>query len=182
VPFSEEQIAELKHAYQVLGLPLSATPLAIKQSYRTLVKRWHPDVYACGTQKQADATQMTKMLNESYALIQDAPLRYNVGAFREDYSASRPPVNNPDYPKVDSIFKFSWVEFWLRFAIGAIWGAFFGFRFGLRLYMGVIPVSDPDKAFFACIIVSTVVWAFIVATAGDKFWQEFFGRWWLMNR
>jgi DnaJ-class molecular chaperone len=179
VSFSEEQVAELKHAYQVFGVPLSATPVAIKQSYRTLVKRWHPDFYTSGTQEHADATQMMKALNDSYALIQDAPLRYNIDAFREDYSAGRTEPKDPGYPKVDSIFKFSWVEFWVRFVIGAIWGALFGFRAGLGLYVGLNSSASSNAAFFACIIISTLAWGLIVATAGDKFWQEFFGRWWL---
>jgi DnaJ-class molecular chaperone len=179
LPFSEEQVAEIKHAYQVLGVPLSATPVTIKQSYRTLVKRWHPDFYPSGTQEQADATQMTKMINESFALIQDAPLRYNADAFRADYSAARPAATYAEYPKVDSIFKFSWVAFWVRFVIGAIWGALFGFRFGMRFYVGWFTVSNSDHAFVVSIVVSTIVWAFIVATAGDKFRQELFGRWWL---
>jgi curved DNA-binding protein CbpA len=172
VPFTDEQVAELKHAYQVLGVPLSATPIAIKQSYRELIKRWHPDYYAAGTQEQADATQMTQTINESYALIQDAPLRYYHGAFHPDYVAARSGVKDRGYPKVDSIFRFSWFEFWVRLIGGAIWGAMFGFRVGLSCYSN-------DHAFMACIIFSTIAWAFIVTFAGDKFWQEFFGRWWL---
>jgi DnaJ-class molecular chaperone len=179
VSFSDEQIAELKHAYQVLGVPLSATPVAIKWSYRSMVKRWHPDLYPSGTEEYIEATRMTRTANESYALIRDAPLRYYFQAFHPDYVDARPRVRDPGYPKVDSIFKFSWFEFWLRFGAGAIWGALFGFRFGLRFYAGVFSVSDPDKAFFACIIVWAIVWAFIVALAGDKFWHKFFGSWWV---
>jgi hypothetical protein len=149
---SEEQIAELKHAYQVLGVPLSATSASVKQAYRKLVKRWHPDLYQTGTEEYGEANQMTKMIN--------------------DYVAARPRVPDPGYPKVDSIFKFSWFEFWVRLIGGAIWGAMFGFRVGLYYY-------NNDHAFIACIIFSSIAWTLIVTFAGDRFWQEFFGRWWI---
>ena len=169
---SEEQIAELKHAYQVLGVPLSATSASVKQAYRKLVKRWHPDLYQTGTEEYGEANQMTKMINDSYSLIQDAPLRYYHEAFHQDYVAARPRVPDPGYPKVDSIFKFSWFEFWVRLIGGAIWGAMFGFRVGLYYY-------NNDHAFIACIIFSSIAWTLIVTFAGDRFWQEFFGRWWI---
>lgn len=44
MPHVGDQIAEWMAAYRVLGVPLSATALTIKQTYRKLMKRWHPDL------------------------------------------------------------------------------------------------------------------------------------------
>ena len=33
-----------KDYYQVLGVPTTSTPEQIKEAYRTLVKKYHPDV------------------------------------------------------------------------------------------------------------------------------------------
>jgi len=166
----------MKHAYQVLGVPLSATPTSIKQAYRQLVKRWHPDLYKSGTEEYADATLMTKSINESYSLIEDAPLRYHADAYSPAYAAARQAARggskDPGYPKVDSILRFTWFEFWVRFVVGAIWGAAFGFRLGLY------PYSNPHF-FVPGIVFSSVAWAFIVAFACDGFWHSFFGRWWM---
>ena len=38
----------------------------IKENYRTLVKRWHPDHYAAGSAEQVEAAEMTRLINEAY--------------------------------------------------------------------------------------------------------------------
>lgn len=70
MPVTDDQIEELKHAYQVLGAPLSASPSLIKQTYRQLIKRWHPDIYPTGTEAYAEATQMTTLINGAYSEIE----------------------------------------------------------------------------------------------------------------
>ncbi len=40
-----EQLDELAHAYEVLDVPVIASAGSIKQAYRKLVKRWHPDAH-----------------------------------------------------------------------------------------------------------------------------------------
>ena len=75
MPPRDGEITNLAHAYRVLDVPWDASPRAIKASYRKLVKRWHPDRHRTGTESHAEATLMTKLLNESYARIENAPLR-----------------------------------------------------------------------------------------------------------
>ncbi|MGB9070076.1 MAG: DnaJ domain-containing protein [Candidatus Acidiferrales bacterium] len=189
----EERIAGLKHAYQVLGVPLSATPASIKQSYRRLAKRWHPDLYESDAVEHADATRMTKAINESYSLIENAPLRYFVDAFRPGYAAARQtvrPVARPvpeaappkdaggraqevrEYPRVESILKYTWAEFWIRFVCGGIFGAMCGFRIGVRYY------TSPGS-FVAGMVAGAVIVAFVAVVVADGFWQWFLGRWWI---
>lgn len=166
----------MKHAYQVLGVPLSATSASIKQSYRKLVKRWHPDLYKGGTEEYATATQMTKLINQSYALIGDAPLRFYVDAYPSAYAATRraarPTQRVADVPKVESILKFTWLEFWVRFICGAIFGALFGFRVFMFQY-------QQPRAFVLGIIGSAVVFGLAATYGGDRFWHAFLGRWWM---
>jgi DnaJ domain len=66
---------ELKHAYQVLGVPTDASEPAIKRAHRELLMRWHPDHYTPGTPDHDEATKMASMINEAYEAIADAPLR-----------------------------------------------------------------------------------------------------------
>jgi hypothetical protein len=73
---TEFEINELRRAYQLLDVPYSASERSIKQAYRRITKRWHPDRYTSGTPAHAEATQMMKLINEAYSQIANAPLHY----------------------------------------------------------------------------------------------------------
>src|SRR5437879_4957777 len=73
---TEFEIDELRRAYQLLDVPHSSSKRSIKQAYRRVTKRWHPDRYASGTPAHAEATQMMKLINEAYSQMANAPLRY----------------------------------------------------------------------------------------------------------
>ena len=73
---TEFEIDELRRAYQLLNVPYSASERSIKQAYRRITKRWHPDRYTSGTPTYAEATQMMKLINEAYSQIANAPLRH----------------------------------------------------------------------------------------------------------
>lgn len=84
----DAEIVNLAHAYRVLDVAWDASPRAIKESYCRLVKRWHPDRQPNDTENHADSTLMTRLLNEAYARIPDAPLRKG---FAAPFSAGRAP-------------------------------------------------------------------------------------------
>ncbi|HKF52722.1 MAG TPA: J domain-containing protein [Candidatus Acidoferrales bacterium] len=170
-----DQIAEWKHAYQVLDAPLYSSALAIKQCYRKLVKRWHPDRYASGTQEYAEATQMTRTINEAYSAIKDAPLRYYIDAFPTSYvekrqAAGAPPVGRSStddvFPKVD------WVEYSIRFVCGAILGALLSVRWFL-IYSSNAPSAISEMG------IVMLVFGLAAARYGDRFWHSFFRKWWM---
>src|SRR5579859_235929 len=71
-----QTIEKMRKAYRVLDVPEAASALAIKSNYRKLIKRWHPDRSATSAATSAEAMMMTKLLNEAYSLIENAPLRY----------------------------------------------------------------------------------------------------------
>ena len=175
MPIAEDQIAELKHAYQILGSPLSASATSIKQTYRKLVKRWHPDRYRSGTPEYDEATQMTKLINGAYTAIENAPLRYHFDACQPAYvknrQATRPSRNEPPEARRETLPKTDWLEFWIRFVFGAFWGALLSVRILLLHYdePGVlIPVAG-----------LILVLGFAAAQSGDSFWHSLLRRWWL---
>lgn len=173
---SDERLGEMKRAYRVLDVPLSATSVSIKQAYRKLIKRWHPDRYSSGTDEYAEATQMTKLINEGYSLIKDAPLRYHVDAFHPAYAAARQSTRtdaqSPQYPKVESVLKYTWFEFWVRLLAGAVFGVMAGCGASARHYVN-------DRQTVINMILSSILFAIVAVISGDKFWQWFLGRWWI---
>lgn len=86
---TEFEIDELRRAYQLLDVPSSASERSIKQAYRRITKRWHPDRYTSGTPTYAEATQMMKIINEAYSQIANAPLRRY-----DEQTVGAPPTQN----------------------------------------------------------------------------------------
>lgn len=58
--------------YEVLGLQKKATEQEIKQAYRTLALKWHPDV-----NKSDQANEKFKEINEAYETLSDTKKRTN---------------------------------------------------------------------------------------------------------
>jgi DnaJ-class molecular chaperone len=52
--------------YEILGLPLHASADDIKQAYRNLAKKWHPDRFVNDTQKQQEAEAKFKEISVAY--------------------------------------------------------------------------------------------------------------------
>jgi DnaJ domain len=96
MPPQSAEIENLAHAYRVLDVPWDASPRAIKASYRKLVKRWHPDRYPAGTESHAESTLMTRLLNEAFARIADAPLRNGTATPFSRPAAATPHADEPD--------------------------------------------------------------------------------------
>ncbi|KAL1245352.1 DnaJ [Trichinella spiralis] len=65
--------------YTTLGLQRSATPEEIRQAYRTLAKRWHPD-----KNKASNAEQKFLEINEAYNLLSNPKRRKNYDMYGWD--------------------------------------------------------------------------------------------------
>lgn len=65
---SSINMAELnpQRAAQILGISLNATEQEAKQSYRTLIRRWHPDN---NPNNVAEATKMSQLIIIAYELV-----------------------------------------------------------------------------------------------------------------
>ena len=61
--------AQIARAYTLLGLTPSASAAEVKQAYRVLVKKWHPDLFVHRPQMQQEAQQKLQIVNEAYTLL-----------------------------------------------------------------------------------------------------------------
>jgi len=61
----------LKHSYEIFQLGPDATPDQIKQVYRDLVKKWHPDRFGHDPKLQKHAQEKFIEINEAYELLRN---------------------------------------------------------------------------------------------------------------
>ena len=59
-------MAEKRDYYEVLGISKGASDAEIKKAYRSLAKKYHPDV-----NKEAGAEAKFKEINEAYEVLSD---------------------------------------------------------------------------------------------------------------
>lgn len=171
-------VEELKKNYNLLGLPIYASAPAIRRAYHRIVKRWHPDLYPEGSREQAEATQMMKELNEAYAYIQHAPLRYHVESYpkvketRARAQASYHGVQTTGVtPQRENLPVTDRMEYWIRFVCGALFGLF------ICTWAIVLFSRHPLVALLIC-IVATLTCAFSAVREGDGFWYRILGVSW----
>jgi len=69
---------EFKDYYAILGVAPDAEPAAIKQAYRRLARKYHPDV-----SKEADAEAQFKALGEAYEVLKDPSKRQSYDQLRQ---------------------------------------------------------------------------------------------------
>ncbi|MBD2362317.1 dynamin family protein [Anabaena minutissima FACHB-250] len=71
-PQSQVEKDKIARAYNILGLPQNAAFADIKQAYKTLVKKWHPDLFVNQPQMQKQAQEKMRLLNEAYTVLSTA--------------------------------------------------------------------------------------------------------------
>ena len=57
--------------YEVMGVPVSATPDEIRKAYHRLALRWHPDK----NQGSAEAEEKFKLVGDAYQVLSDPDKR-----------------------------------------------------------------------------------------------------------
>jgi hypothetical protein len=170
-------IEKLRKAYRVLDVPEAASALAIKSNYKKLIKRWHPDRPTTNAATSDEGMMMAKLLNESYALIENAPLRYYIGNQAQDRASAeghqRPrekrSIESLSDAEVALIEKRS--EYAARIICGVLCGAFVGLSFAVDLVKG-------DLAIFGAVVLCAIAFGAGAVKLGDKLWREVFGIWW----
>ncbi len=76
--------------YEVLGLPMSATPEQIRRRYRELVRRYHPDVNPA-----PDAKEQFLRIQEAYQVLSDPERRRHYDALLRLQARNPSPPNPP---------------------------------------------------------------------------------------
>jgi hypothetical protein len=181
MPISDYRLTELKRAYQIIGVPLEASAHTIKQAYRRLLKRWHPDLYESGTPAHSEATQMTSTINEAYSAISNAPLRYHVEASPQRMKGTTAPAGSsyksePPWRGPERIPNTDRIEYSVRF----VCGAFFGVVVILNMAVSIMPDTLPYLAVdVLCALAVILGFGFAAARYGDKFWYSILRRWWI---
>lgn len=170
-------IEKFKKAYRVLDVPEAASALAIKANYRKLIKRWHPDKPATSAATSAEATMMTKMINEAYSLIENAPLRYYEHRTTAKATSHKPWYRAREKRGVESLSDAEVAliekrsEYAVRIICGILCGAFVGLTFAVDLVKS-------DVEIFGAAVVCAIGFGAGAVKLGDKLWREVFGIWW----
>ena len=165
-------VTELKRAYEVLGIPFSASAASIKKSYRRIAKRWHPDLYPAGTPSHFEATRMMKLINEAYSLVEHAPLRNHIETHSPPQKSTQAAHNSDkdrkkeDWQTLPLNDRFG---FWIRFVCGAIIGGLVGLRLLLIFF---------DQPVLLLVFTGGLVLGCGLGSAkyGDRFWHAILDR------
>jgi DnaJ domain len=204
----EGDTINLEHAYRVLDVPWDASPRVIKASYRKLVQRWHPDRYRPDSDAYTESTLMTKLLNDSYARIKNAPLRNGVAdalsseaSPRSDRDTSGEPDPSgssrseyvPRDPNQEAAEYYRMVERarqagarddaarpfdWVGFFVRFVLGALFGAVLSFRV-MIYLWLRSP-RLIYIGIVTTILLCALASGFGGDAFWRAIRpgGLWW----
>ncbi|MEH2073273.1 MAG: dynamin family protein [Nostoc sp.] len=70
-PKSQTEKDKITRAYGILGLQAYASQAEVKQAYRTLVKKWHPDLFVNQPQLLKQAQEKMHLVNEAYTILSD---------------------------------------------------------------------------------------------------------------
>ncbi|MFM7407008.1 MAG: J domain-containing protein, partial [Cuspidothrix sp.] len=62
---------KVANAYRVLGLEPNVSFTEVKQAYKTLVKKWHPDLFVNQPQMQKQVQEKMRLVNEAYNILND---------------------------------------------------------------------------------------------------------------
>ena len=109
-------MAEKRDYYEVLGLNKSAGEAEIKKAYRTLAKKYHPDM----NPGNAEAEAKFKEVNEAYAVLSDSEKKAKYDQF--GHAAFDPAAGGSGFGGFGGFGDFS--------DLGDIFGSFFGGGFG----------------------------------------------------
>ena len=93
----------MKNPYQVLGIPPTATDEEVKEAYRKVARKYHPDNYSADNPLADLATEKMKEINEAYDAIKEERINAKVnggnnartGAGSSDRTGGDP--NDPHY-------------------------------------------------------------------------------------
>ena len=83
--------------YQILGIDQKASPRQIKDTYRKLAFKYHPD----RNRKNPEAAEKMKRVNEAYAVLSDPAKRREYDAMRHQFGSSAHSQFRQNYSEQD---------------------------------------------------------------------------------
>ena len=124
-------MAEKRDYYEILGLKKDASEADIKKAYRTLAKKYHPDLHP----GDAEAEASFKEVNEAYAVLSDSEKKAKYDQF--GHAAFDPTAGGGSgFGGFGGGFDFG--------DIGDIFGSFFGGGFGSQGRTRNAPMRGED--------------------------------------
>ena len=60
----------MRRAYAALEVPLGSNFETVRKSYRTLMRKYHPDHHSGSPEKQKTATELTQKLTDAYRVLE----------------------------------------------------------------------------------------------------------------
>src|SRR5262245_36983162 len=79
---------ELRKAYAVMGLQPGTSLQEVKQQFKMLVRRWHPDRFANDPQGKAEANDRLRLINHAYSTILQSSAADAVSQIRREPPSS----------------------------------------------------------------------------------------------
>ncbi|MEH2382058.1 MAG: dynamin family protein [Nostoc sp.] len=70
-PKTQTEKDKITRAYGILGLQANGSLAEVKQAYRTLVKKWHPDLFVGKPELLKQAQEKMRLLNEAYTILSE---------------------------------------------------------------------------------------------------------------
>jgi hypothetical protein len=126
---------------------------------------------------------MARLINEAYAAIAHAPLRYYTSTSSgeaKEKNGQQPNSGTGERSKkaTDKIPKTDRLEFFVRFVCGGLFGVFII----LDLFVSSVADFSQPSGVLALGAASIILGCgFASARYGDKFWHTIFRRWWLWS-
>lgn len=123
---------------------------------------------------------MMALINEAYAKIERAPLRYDAGTFPSERERARDAASSSGchQPSVTMetvpVLNTDRIEFWVRFGMGAFIGALVSIDLLLHLYEYPVLLG-------ISVTVAILGMGFAFVRFGDKTWHVFIKTWWLWH-
>ena len=94
----------MKDPYKVLGVSPNASDEDIKNAYRALARKYHPDNYAADNPLSELATEKMKEINEAYDEIQRGRAHKGQEGRREVAADTATHITTPHRPIIRSAF------------------------------------------------------------------------------
>ncbi|HWF18966.1 MAG TPA: J domain-containing protein, partial [Verrucomicrobiae bacterium] len=140
---------ELAQCFKILDLEPTASPDAVKQAYRELVKIWHPDRFMHDDKLLKRAQAKMKEINVAYETI----VEHHACEPPRDFHRASPQPPKPPPSSTASLRTEPAAK-----ARGYLWGKFFGILlFCQPFFLGSL-LSNGDEFFFVTAFFGVLYW------------------------